>query len=359
MTTSILNRRTFLWGLTLGASSLASSVAFGEQTAGKSGSVRLEGEAFHMGVKFRIIAYVEDQQVGREAIARAFKKIETLDQILSDYKADSETNLLCLKAGNGEAIAVSTELFEALAISHEFSEVSDGAFDVTVGPLTKLWRRARRMKKLPAKGDLEEARQLVGMQHVTLDREHRTVRLAKPNMQLDFGAIGQGLAADVALSHLRENGIVRAMVDGSGDIAIGEPPPGEKGWKVALSKLNGEAIEEVKILSCCGISTSGDAFQALEIDGKRYSHILNPKTGQALDRPISNTILAKTATQADALASIGCVLGPGEKLEQILQKYQAGSLILQAAATPNTPPEKHQNSRFQQILDKGSFVETN
>ena len=241
---------------------------------------------------------------------------------MSDYDAASELNRLAAQSPTKTPVEVSEDLFRVLRRSEEISKASEGAFDITVGPLTKLWRRARRQKELPPADLFAAAREAVGWKSVRLG-ESRRVELLLPGMRLDLGGIAKGDAADQALAMLRRRGFSRATVNASGNIAIGEPPPGESGWKIAMlpneapGKNEGKIDPQTKppvarffLLKNCGIATSGDAFQYVEIEGKRYSHILDPKTGLGLSTSASATILAPDAITADALATAACVLGP-------------------------------------------------
>src|SRR5262249_14195867 len=160
----------------------------------------------------------------------------------------------------------------------ELSKKSDGAFDITVGPLVRLWRHARRTRELPDPAELKKALALVGYDKVRLDPQRRTVRLLLAGMLLHLGAIGQGYAAAAMLAVLRRHGITRALVAASGDIAVGEAPPGAEGWKVGIAPLgnrDGEP-ERYLLLKHAAVSTSGDAVKFVEIGGKRYSHIVDP-----------------------------------------------------------------------------------
>ena len=164
-------------------------------------------------------------------------------------------------------------------------KLSDGAFDVTVGPYVRLWRFARKRKVLPTPAEIATARAAVGWQKLRLDPRARTVTLLVPNMRLDLGSIGKGYAADQALQILKGRGIDRALVAASGDIAVGNPPPGQRGWKVGIARLwwrHQRAPLAPLLLHNAGISTSGDTEQFIEINGVHYSHIVNPATGLGL-----------------------------------------------------------------------------
>ncbi|MHB1424451.1 MAG: FAD:protein FMN transferase [Gemmataceae bacterium] len=263
----------------------------------------------HMGTRFRIIVYAPDRNSAREAIQDAYARIASLNATMSDYDKASELMRLCAKAG-GPPVPVSRELFFVLSRAQEVSRQSDGAFDATVGPLVKLWRQARKEHQLPAADKLAEARALVGWRNVRLDADKGTVQLLKADMQLDLGGIAKGYAADEALAVLKKHGIDRALAAAGGDIAVSGPPPDADGWKIAIARLPGEKDPGRLILHHAAVSTSGDAEQFVVIDGKRYSHIVDPRTGIGLVGRMSATVVARRGIDADSLTKVVAVLGP-------------------------------------------------
>ncbi len=258
----------------------------------------------HMGTIFTITLYATNEAAAAGASNAAFEKVAALEKIMSDYDPDSELMRLC-SASFGKPVPVSDELFDVLQKSQRISELSDGAFDVTVGPLVRQWRRARRTQTLPTPEQLAQSRQAVGWHKLTLDTRNKTVTLTVPNMQLDLGGIAKGYAADKALESLRQNSITRALVAASGDIAIGDPPPGARGWTVKI----GDPTLKKLTLANAAISTSGDSEQFVEIAGRRYSHILDPLTGLGLTAQAQVSIISKHATDTDAFATAASVLG--------------------------------------------------
>jgi FAD:protein FMN transferase len=174
-----------------------------------------------------------------------------------------------------------------------------------------LWRSARRKKELPSLERLKEARARSGYEGVRLDPENRCVELTKPRMRLDAGGIAKGYAMEEALNVLRGLGFPRAMVAGGGDMALGDAPEGEKGWRieiVALDEVGAPPALPLVLTNCC-VSTSGDLYQRLEIEGKRYSHIVDPRTGVGLTDHSQVTVIAKRGMEADALSKVVAVLG--------------------------------------------------
>jgi thiamine biosynthesis lipoprotein len=265
----------------------------------------------HMGTMFKIVLYSPDDPTANRAAKAVFERIATLDAIMSDYRSTSELMQLCKKAGGGP-VRVSEPLFYVLARAQEVSRLSDGAFDVTVGPVVRLWRRARKAQELPDPDKLVQARALVGYQNIRLDEKARTVELLKPGMQLDLGGIAKGYAADEGLRVLAQHGITRALVASGGDIAVSGPPPDAEGWTIGIAPLEdpNQKPSRYLLLHHAAVSTSGDAEQYVEIGGKRYSHIVDPRTGLGLIGRQSVTVVARHGILADSLTKVLSVLGP-------------------------------------------------
>jgi FAD:protein FMN transferase len=279
----------------------------------------------HMGVEFEAVLYAANAQQADEALAKAMARIAELDKRLSDYDLDSELSKLSetslatpsSKPSFGR-VPLSDDLWRVLTAAQAVSETSEGAFDVTIGPLTKLWRRARRWKELPDPDLLAAAKSAVSYQHLKLDPSDRTAQLHRPNMRLDLGGIAKGYAADEALKAIASCGIDRALVRASGDIAAGAPPPGETGWHVGVAPLEPhEEPTRFMSLAHAAVSTSGDAHQHLVVAGQRYSHIIDPRTGEPVAGRSSVTVVAPRGILADSLATAASVLGPDKAIQLI------------------------------------------
>jgi thiamine biosynthesis lipoprotein len=305
----------------------------------------------HMGVAFNLAFYAGDEQAANTAARAAFDRIAELDAALSDYREDSELSRLSATAGRGQAVPASDDLWRVLRTAHELSERSDGAFDVTVGPLVRLWRRARRLKQMPADDALAEARAAVGYRLLQFDEARQSVELTAPGMRLDLGGIAMGYAVDEALAVLRQHGNTRALLDASGDIGCGDPPPGEPGWRVGVAPLDAADGEpsQVLLLSNAAVTTSGDAFQFVEIDGVRYSHIVDPHTGLGLTDHSSVSVVAPSCIAADSLATAASVLGPERGLALIEESAGAAAFIVRRPEATR-PAETHESQRWNEFL---------
>jgi thiamine biosynthesis lipoprotein len=257
-----------------------------------------------MGTLCRVVLYAEGPEKAREAAAAAFRELAAIDDRMSDYKESSELSLLCRMAGQGPQ-HVTDPLWDVLSAAQKYAEMSGGAFDITVGPLVRLWRRARRERKLPSAAEIEEAKSRSGRALLVLDASRRTADLRKAGMQLDLGAIAKGYGCDRALAALAALGLRHAFVETGGGLALGDPPPGKPGWRIQVGEENAGML----ILSRCGVATSGDTEQFLELEGRRYSHIVDPETGLGLVDSSAVTVVAPDGLSADALATALSVMG--------------------------------------------------
>jgi FAD:protein FMN transferase len=282
----------------------------------------------HMGTRFRILVYAPDEATANKAAKAAFARVKELDGIMSDYKPASELMRLCAKAG-GKPVPVSDDLFFILERSQQLARKSDGAFDITIGPVGRLWRFARKSFRLPDPDERKATLSLVGHEKLILDPKARTAKLTKEKMQLDLGGIAKGHAADEAVKVLAEHGLTRVLVAAGGDIVAGDPPPGQKGWTVGIAALDLEETPKRSMLLANGaVSTSGDAEQYVEIDGKRYSHIVDPKTGVGILGQFSVTVTARRGIDSDSLATAVAVMGPEKGLKMIDETAGTAALFI-------------------------------
>lgn len=265
-----------------------------------------------MATTFRIACYADDRATAEKAAAACFERIARLHAVCTDYDPTSELMRLCAPEAV-RPMRVSAELFGVLERAQAMAVASDGAFNPACGHLTQLWRRSRRTGKLPPVERVQRGLEAAARwREIRLEPATREVTLP-PGTLLDLGGIAKGYAADACLRLLREHGLERAVVQAGGDTAVGKPPPGATGWPVKLRTFTrpGEDDElRVLTLSDCAVSTSGDLYQFLEIDGVRYSHIVSPVTGHGLIERIACSVIAADSTTSDALATAMCVLGP-------------------------------------------------
>ncbi len=260
-----------------------------------------------MGLPVRIVLYAAGEHAAREAAASAFARIADLDEKLSDYRPDSELNRL--SGTSGEWVGVSSDLFRVLRRAREIAERTGGAFDPTIGPMVALWRDSRRLGTLPAQGALADARARTGWRHLEIDDKTSRARLALPGMRLDLGGIAKGFALDEALAVLASRGVRRVQIEAGGDIVVGEAPPGHRGWRIEVPGADADFARRAAALENAALSSSGGAAQFVEIDGVRYSHVVDPATGLGLTHDRTVYVICRDATTSDALATAMNVRG--------------------------------------------------
>ena len=291
---------------------------------------RFEYEEPHMGTKFRVVLYAPDRATADKAAKGVFARVAELNQVMSDYDPKSELMRLCARSADNPAgpVKVSDDLFYVLAEGQKVAELSDGAFDMTIGPIVRLWRQARRDRLLPDEEVRAEAMKKVGYRKMVLDPKAKTVDLRVPGMLLDLGGIAKGYAAGEGLKVLAKHGITIALVAASGDIAVSGPPPGKPGWRVDIAPLPGAKEKRQLLLKDAAVSTSGDSEQFVEIAGVRYSHVVDPRTGLGQTGRRSVTVVARRGIQADSLTKTAALLPADEAVKKIESIEGAATLIV-------------------------------
>lgn len=282
---------------------------------------QFEFTSIHMGTRFQIILYSADETTAQKAAQAAFDRVEELNSMMSDYEEYSELNRLSRSSGSGVKFMVSKPLFHILDQSLKISKKTDGMFDVTIGPYTRLWRGLNRLQdpQLPDDVELNRLAESVGYEYIELYERTREVKLLRPDMQLDLGGIAKGYAADEVLNVLSDYSIHAALVNAGGDISIGAAPPDRDAWDVAVPLQREEGASEYLQLKLSGISvsTSGNMYQYVEMDGKKYSHIIDPRTGLGVTRQVQATVIAPDGTTTDAWASVLNIMDPEDGIQLI------------------------------------------
>ena len=305
-------------------------------------------EKAEMGLPFRVSLYAADETTAKACADAAFARIAELNAVMSDYDSDSELSRLSRTSGQGRAVPVSSALWKVLARAQEFAERTDGAFDITVGPLVNVWRRARRKQELPSPELLAEMSARVGFKKLRLDPAHQTAELLVPEMRLDLGAIAKIFAVDEAIAVLKARGITRALVGGSGDMTASDAPPGQPGWRIEVAALDAPGAPPPQIiwLKNRSIATSGDMFQRVEIGGRRYSHIVDPHTGLGLTDHSLVTVLADDGMTANGLSTSVSVLGPERGLKLVEETPGAAAHIVRQ---PGEKIEVLESARWREV----------
>jgi FAD:protein FMN transferase len=289
-----------------------------------------------MGSPLNITLYSDDSIKANQIATEAYKIVDSLNLIYSDYLENSELNLLSKKSGTNEFTKVSPALWDILNLSIKASKQSKGAYDITVGSIIKLWRKARKEKILPEENILKNSLQSVGYQYVILDSITHAVKLLQPNTQLDLGGIAKGYVAQRIVDFCVKQGIEKVLVDAGGDLAMKapQPPEGEYSTTNSTTKIpplgvrglfrigitipnSEELIPRYLIIQNQAVATSGNMYQYVEIKGKRYSHIVNPHTGLGVTHQRNVTVIAPDGAMADWLATACSVLSVRKALRLI------------------------------------------
>ncbi len=274
-----------------------------------------------MGTEFRIILYAKSDSLAQTAARAAFDTLDALKARLSDYDAQSELSRLS-GLDSGTVVEVSRPLWEVVRQGQDLSVLSQGAFDLTIGPLSKLWRRAFRQQQFPDFKQIEEARVRVGYEAIQVLPGQR-LQMLRSGIKLDAGGIAKGFAVDAMTEVLLTYGILSSLVDGGGDLRVTAPPPGAPGWAIQVQQTDslGQSLSTTLNLAHRAIATSGDHYRYLSWEGQRYSHIIDPRTGLGVQHGAQVTVLCPDCATADALASAISVMGPDADWGGLLRAY--------------------------------------
>jgi len=232
-------------------------------------------------------------------------------------------------------VTVSAVLYEAISFAMAVAEATDGAFDITQAPVIQLWREARRTGRLPDAAALRDAATRAGFRKLHLDAQQRTVRFDMAGMLLDVGGIGKGYAASEAIEALDALGVRSALVAVSGDLAFSDAPPGERGWRIGVHSGDAAVLDVPGVLELtnAAVSTAGSSQQHVDINGRRYSHIIDPASGMGLVDDITVTVVAPHGLEADGLDTAASVLGAERGLALIESHPNAAALIIEHTST--------------------------
>jgi thiamine biosynthesis lipoprotein len=264
-----------------------------------------------MGSPFTIILYADDSVKAGNLAKQCFSLVDSFNLIFSDYIDSSELRKLSASAGLGTSpVKVSPALLDILILSKNAYNKSGGAFDITIGPVVKLWREARKSKQFPAPDMVQSARKLTGFENVRIDSISKLVRLTKRGMQLDLGGIAKGYIAQQIINYLSSQQINCALVDAGGDIVMSSAPPGSGGWTIGTNvpEKSDELLSQLLLMQNKAVATSGDVYKFIENGGKRYSHIIDPRSGYGVTFQRNVTVIANDGATADWVATACSIL---------------------------------------------------
>ena len=280
--------------------------------------VRFELSVPSMGSNLDMVVYAQTGQQAKSTMDAGLREIDRLSLILSNYDSESEISKLCNQSSQ-DPIVVSEDLGRVFKHSQRWNRLSEGKFDITVGRLSQIWRASRKQKQLPLQSEIEEARLRCGWRMLRFDPEFANtaevttptkVQMLVPGMQLDVSGLATGYILDRAFEEMIATGCSSILINAGGDIRVGDPPPERDGWRVVVAGLGKESPPlSSRLIRNCAVTTSGDLYQFVEIDGHRYSHFIDPHTGSPIERRQSVTVFAETALDADAGATALAILG--------------------------------------------------
>jgi thiamine biosynthesis lipoprotein len=308
---------------------------------------RFEFTAAKMGSPFRIILYEYDSLMATHIAQQSFNLVDSLAYIFSDYIDSSELNRVCARAGKtSEPVPVSTAFYEIIQQAKIAYAKSEGTFDITLGPLTKLWRKARKENTFPTDSMVKEKLQLTGFNKIIIDTAIKSIRLIQAGMQLDLGGIAQGYIAQQVINYLKTKNITAALVDVSGDIVAIGAPPRTSGWTVGINVPGEKERLQTNnlVITNKAVTTSGDVYQYMEHGNKRYSHIIDPKTGYGITSQKNITVIASDGITADWLTK-ACSLLSFRKAKKLVQSFNAELLV---ATIENGKPVYRSTKHFKQ-----------
>jgi thiamine biosynthesis lipoprotein len=302
-----------------------------------------------MGSPFNLIFYHPDSMEAAAIAKECFLIIDTLNNIFSDYTPESEVGKLATQTSYS-SFKLSDELFAMVLISHDAWKRSGKTFDITIGSLTHLWRSAKAEKRFPSGKEIEEAKHSSGLDNLVIYIKQKKISFLQQGMRFDFGGIVKGYAAQKIIDHLKTKGISIALADAGGDIVMSDPPPGKNGWNIAINlpEQENELMDQQLELKNCAVATSGDVYKYIRHNGKKYSHIIDPRTGYGVTSQRNVTVIAKDGATADWLAT-ACSILPVEKALALAKKENAALLI---AAIKNEKIITHKTKNFDSYFQK-------
>ena len=283
-----------------------------------------------MGSPLHIIFYAQDSVSANKQARACFELIDSLNHIFSNYDSSSELSSINNNAGIAKNI-VSPLMWELIMQSKEAYIKSKGAYNVAMGPLTQLWRTARRLKQFPSQVQIKNKLLLCDFNKIQLNNQDHSIYLPAKGMQLDFGGIGKGYIAQKVVDYLKKEGVTASLVDAGGDIVFGDAPPNKKGWIVGVNQpeKTDDLLPEKLQLHNMSVATSGDVYQFIEHAGKKYSHIINPLTGYGVTSLRNVTVIANNGADADWLAT-ACSILPINEAKRLALSLHAELLITES-----------------------------
>jgi len=304
-----------------------------------------------MGTLLQLTLVADREARARDAAEACFVLGAELESVLTTYAAASATSQLNASAGRG-SFAAPPVLAQILADSKRLTQLSDGVFDVTVGPLIELWKAAARAGRLPTREQIAAAQSRVGAQRIALGPDGQVA--LEPGMSVNFGGVGKGFALDRMRERLNELGVTRALLDfgGSSWLALGAPADA-RAWRVLLRDGRGGFAGVVELRDA-SVSFSESFGESSEIDGRRFGHVIDPRTGWPVEQPVAGVALARDGTTAEALTKALVVLGAQDGLAIVARSPGAEALVIDAAGVRHESPGFRRATAFEPLAGEAT-----
>ena len=281
-----------------------------------------------MGSRFDITVVANSEKDGNEHIELAINEIERIEKLISSWDNTSQTSLINKNAGI-KPVKVDKELFDLIERSISISKLTKGAFDISYASMDNIWKYDGSMTEMPSKEKIYNSIIKVGYQNIILDKKEQTVFLKIKGMKIGFGAIGKGYAADKAKELLVKKGVKNGIINASGDLNAWGKQANGKDWMVAITNpLNKDKAFSWLPINNTAVVTSGNYEKFVSFNGKRYSHIIDPRTGYPSTGIISTTIMTSNAELADAISTSVFVMGVETGLDFINQLKGVDCIIV-------------------------------
>ncbi len=281
-----------------------------------------------MGSRFDITVIANDSVEGNRYIDTAVAKITRIEKLISSWDANSQTSKVNRNAGI-KPVKVDIELFQLIERAIGISKLTDGAFDISYASMDRIWKFDGSMIQMPSEEEIAASVAKVGFHNIILDKENSTVFLKQEGMKIGFGAIGKGYAADKAKELLISKGVASGIINASGDMNTWGKQPNGKEWKVAITNpLDKNKVFALLPIKNGAVVTSGNYEKYVNFNGKRYTHIIDPRTGYPSSGIISVTVFAPKAELADALATSVFVMGKEAGLDRVNQLPKIECIII-------------------------------
>lgn len=310
---------------------------------------RFEFSQDKMGSPFNIIFYASDSAEAKQLAGNCYSLVDSINTVFSDYSSSSEVSRLALQKTNQEQ-RVSDELLKMLVLSKGAWIKSGKTFDVTIGALTQLWRKAKNENRFPSADEIKRTKQATGFNNLILNISAKTILFKKKEMRFDFGGIVKGYAAQKVIDYLQSKNITHALADAGGDIAMSDAPPGKNGWSIGINlpEQENELWDKKLELKNCSVATSGDVYRFTLHNGKKYSHIIDPRSGYGVTSQRNVTVIAKDGATVDWLATACSILS----IEKALALAKRENAALFIASLNNEKMIIHKTENFDDFFQK-------